>query len=218
MASIQDLSSGASRQSPDLRSAAPVITRFLAHIKRANNAQITWYQNQLVIALKKVTVFLECYLTKVKLAKYVQKYCEKGSGDIRVLFNRANRLFNFNSRSCRTKNGFPYTSLNSVKALIATKAKAKGFNTDCVLNSKAKKERACTLRRDGFNPQQVASKMRLRKYQVEHFLKSCKEQVISPSKVLQICAWRQFCAPENKIASLTGISQVRLQTVPCPCF
>lgn len=217
LTSIRDLSLGASRQSRDLRSAAPVISKFLARIKRASNAEISILQTQLIIALKKVTIFLDCYLDKLKMAKYVQKYCELGSDSIGNLYNRANRLFDFNSASCRTKNNFPYTNLDSVKALIAAKAKKKGFLTDCVLNSKPKKQRACELKGDGYNLKQIASKLRLQEYQINHFLKSCPEKPITPNVVLQICTYRQFCAPESRIASVTKISQARLLNVPCAC-
>ncbi|XP_031573061.1 uncharacterized protein LOC116307060 [Actinia tenebrosa] len=217
LASIRDLCLGASKQSSDLRSAAPAISKFLARIKRASNAEITILQKQLVSALKKVTIFLDCYLNKLKMEKYVQKYCELGSDSIGNLYNRANGLFDFNSVSCRTKDGFPYTDLNNVKERIAAKAKEKGFLTDCVLNSKAKKQKACELNGDGFNPKQIASKMSLQEYQVNHFLKTCPEQPITPSILTQICTYRQFCAPESRIASLTRISQARLLNIPCPC-
>ena len=207
-----------SNKARGLKSAAPGIHRFLAHIRNANSGHLTALQMGLINALKKVTVFLNCYYNKLRMVTYVEDYCHKGHADIQTLFNQANRAFNSNSQFCRTKNGFAYTTLDSVKRLIRARSKKKWFNFDCILNNVYKRKRTCRMKWDGYSVSEIVKKLGIKTRHVNHFLMSCGQRPITPKMKRQVCYLRKDCTGEKFISSLMSIAQKRLiKDVECPC-
>lgn len=214
---FRELAESAPNEARDMRSAAPIISRFLAEIGNANLPKITILQKVLIDGLKKITIYYKCYLRKLQLVRYVTDECRKGTSSMQDLYNRGTQSFGSNSQYCIVKNGLPYTHLKDVQALVMVEAKTQRFNPDCVMNSQATKRAVCVYKNDGYTPQQTASKMAdLNIEQVKVIFKSCPKGTLNQRKIGQICSLRKLPQmSESAISKIMGISIARLRTVKC---
>ena len=210
-----------SRSSPseakDLRSTEPVFLKFLREIHGANPQKMHKLQVELFKALRKITIYYACYLTKLQLVKYVSEHCKRGTSSMQDLYNRGSASFGSNNQYCIVKNGLPYTRYRDVETLVKDDAMVQGFNADCILNSEAKKKEACSYKHSGYTAQQAAAKMTgLTAAQVDIIYKTCPEKRLTPNETKTICVLRTVHKKSDEvIANLMGLKVERVKAVKC---
>jgi len=199
-----------------MRSASPIIARFLSQIKSANRAKTTSLQKQLITGLQKITIYYRCYLRKLQLVRYVTDECKKGTASMQDLYNTGVRSFGSNNNYCIIKNGLQYTHFRDVEKLVVADSKQHRFDSECLLNNQAKKDQVCRYKNDGYTVQQTASKVQGMDVRlVEMIYKTCPEMPISPLKKEQICSLRNRGLSDVFISNIVGVTVSRLKNVKC---
>ncbi|KAK3728607.1 hypothetical protein QZH41_011687 [Actinostola sp. cb2023] len=181
IADIKEMVEDMSGTSEDLVEVAVDIQHFLDNIKEDTSYKGTnRLEEQILTALKRIPFTLSCYTNKVKMLKYILNSCKKGKGSFDFLYDEARGYFDNDDednpdspQNCARWTGYRYVNKEDLLKVWRDEAKKHNVKENCVLNDPAKKDTACSFKKDGYEAAEIGEKMKLTEVYSMHLFEKC---------------------------------------------
>ncbi|XP_031573797.1 uncharacterized protein LOC116307658 [Actinia tenebrosa] len=135
-------------------------TKYIDSIKSSKDLNdVVPLFNGLYHALGILPFVYNCLYDKTWFIGSIARGCEEGDKPLTELVTLARHQYSNNIKDCEERTGIPYITDETIRDMIDKAAKDKGFNQNCVLNSKTLKDFVCSMKCQPLDFDDIASRL-----------------------------------------------------------